>query len=596
VAETVERLLNEGVSVDNLIVVDNSEEPSRRDELAASLPRGTELLFVQNRGYGAAVNSGLDHFSGRNQSAPEYFLVATHETKPQPGAVSELVSAMDDTSVAVAGPTLVSGQDPLFVWSAGGFLSKKLHVPTHYHHRSGLQVLDGADEPQDRQWLDGAFLLYRWNDIVHHRVDESFFLYMEETDLHLRILKTGRRVVWVPRSQVWQDSQGIPPYYLARNLRLLFKKHESNLHGLAVAPLIVLKRVVGDVVRRRKFSSVLPSIKGLIAPLGIDTVSTSRSLRVINPLGAALRHYESEILSILGENGHHFSSSRILEPSANGGSALRWLRDYIHALLVARKANKSEFLLVLWPVLGYLDIVIFRMLGIKRARLVMHDPRPLVNARGYSVAARLLASKFAGSTALVAHSPKAVTVLEDDVPQFPITLLPHPILEPMAGSNMSGSLMPRIRVLGQYKRDRDLDALRAVGLALGGSARLEILGRGWPLVEGWQVAEGFVPEDELVTMFAESDAVVIPYKNFYQSGIAIRALEAGVPFVGPRDSVLADVVGRDSRLLVSDGDPSLWTEAIKYAVTDEGKAEARIAAARWRELSISAWTSWVEQS
>jgi hypothetical protein len=73
-------------------------------------------------------------------------------------------------------------------------------------------------------------------------------------------------------------------------------------------------------------------------------------------------------------------------------------------------------------------------------------------------------------------------------------------------------------------------------------------------------------------------------------------LEAGVPFVGPRDSVLGDVVGRDSRLLVSDGDPSLWTEAIKYAVTDEGKAEARIAAARWRELSISAWTSWVEQS
>ncbi len=592
VAESVARLLSEGINAENLIVVDNSEEPDRRHDLEASLPPSVAVLFVENKGYGAAVNTGLDHFAGSARPVPDFFLVATHETNPRPGALGELLTAMVDPKVAVAGPTLISGSEPEFVWSAGGYMSAATRVPSHYHHRASLQVLTGAQAPEERDWLDGAFLLYRWKDIIEHRVDESFFLYMEETDLHLRLGKAGRRVVWVPQARVWQDSNGIPPYFLARNLRLLFKRHESPLHLLAVVPAIVIKRVLGDIVKRRTFSTLLPSAKGLLAPLpGSEGTSKQRSLMVLNPLGAALKHYESEVLSVLGEKGRCETTS-ILEPSANGKSSYSWLYNYIRALVSVRKNSKSQELLVLWPVLGYWDIVIFWLLGIKRVSLIMHDPRPLVKARGYSSVARFIASTFRGSTVLVAHSPRAAGVLETDAPQLPVKLLPHPILLPILEGSTERRSKPVIRVLGQYKRDRDLRALRAIGIDLGSSAQLQIQGRGWPAVEGWDVVEGFVPEGQLVTMFAKSDALVIPYKNFYQSGIAIRALEAGVPFVGPRDSVLGDVLGPDSRLLVSGDDPSLWSEALQFAVTDEGKAEAEKAAFRWRDLSATAWSNW----
>ena len=295
---------------------------------------------------------------------------------------------------------------------------------------------------------------------------------------------------------------------------------------------------------------------------------------VLNPLGAALKHYEAEVLSVLGGKGRRIATTSILEPSASGKSPFSWLWDYVRALVSVRRNSKSQELLVLWPVLGYWDIVIFWFLGIKRTRLIMHDPRPLVRARGYSTVARFVASKMRSSTVLIAQSPKAARVMESDVPQFPVKLLPHPILVPILESNTDRRAKPLIRVLGQYKRDRDLQALRAIGADLGDSAQLQIQGRGWPAIEGWDVVEGFVPEDQLVTMFTQSDALVIPYKNFYQSGIAIRALEAGVPFVGPRDSVLGDVLGSGSRLLVSEDDPSCWSDALRFAVTDEGKAEA----------------------
>ncbi|MFJ6535583.1 glycosyltransferase [Paenarthrobacter sp. NPDC091711] len=591
VTESVDRLLSEGINAENLIVVDNSEEPERRHDLEASLPANVVVLFVENKGYGAAVNTGLDYFAGSARPVPDFFLVATHETNPRPGAVGELLTAMVDPRVAVAGPTLVSGNESEFVWSAGGYMSAVTRVPSHYHHRASLQVLHGAEVPEERDWLDGAFLLYRWKDIIEHRVDESFFLYMEETDLHLRLAKAGHRILWVPQARVWQDSNGIPPYFLARNLRLLFKRHESPLHLLAVVPAVVTKRVLGDVVKRRTLSTVLPSAKGLLATLPeTGNTSNQRSLMVLNPLGAALKHYETEVLSVVGDTGRLCATHTILEPSASGKSPFSWLFNYIRALVSVRKSSKFQELLVLWPVLGYWDIVIFRLLGIRRARLIMHDPRPLVKARGYSRVARFLASKLKGSTVLVAQSPRAARVLESDAPQLPVELLPHPMLVPIPEANTERRAVPLIRVLGQYKRDRDLQALRVIGIDLGGSAQLQIQGRGWPAVEGWDVIEGFVPEDQLVTMFAKSDALVIPYKNFYQSGIAIRALEAGVPFVGPRDSVLADVLGSESRLLVSDDNPSLWTEALQFAVTDEGKAEAERAAFRWRELSVTAWS------
>jgi hypothetical protein len=151
---------------------------------------------------------------------------------------------------------------------------------------------------------------------------------------------------------------------------------------------------------------------------------------------------------------------------------------------------------------------------------------------------------------------------------------------------------PVIRVLGQYKPDRDLDALSVVAESFGDSAVLEVHGRGWPTVDGWSVQSHFVSEPEMDELIASSNVVLISYGRFFQSGIAIRCLEHGTPVVGPAGSSLEDLYGSNSPLLVHDRYD--WPRAVAHAI-NRGRAEAVAAAGRWRSHAHAAWNEWTKR-
>lgn len=597
IAEAVRSLIRQGIAPENLVLIDNSEEPERRKELLSSIPDGVQICFESNGGYGAAVNAGIDFFDKSRKRRPEFLLVSTHETRPAAGSVGELLEALkNDPDVAVAGPTLISGTESEFIWSAGGYLAPVTHIPSHHLHREDLDALEERKSPEGRAWLDGAFLLYRWSDLSKFRMSEDFFLYMEETDLHLRFGKAGRKVLWVPSAQVWQDSGGIPPYYLARNLRLLFRKHEGVLRRFGVVPYAVCRRIAADIARRRDLSTLVPSVKGLLVRLPKHQKERAiASVEVINPLGAALRHYATEVESVLRDKSVRVETASVLEPSASGNSPVRWILDYVSALTNAKKTMRRSGaqLMVIWPVLGYWDIVLWRALGISSAALVMHDPHPLVKAVGYSRLAKMCASLVSANISVVAHSQRALAVIREEVPGIASHLIPHPILEPTVAQDSVATEPPIIRVFGQYKPDRDIESLEAIGRAFADAAELEVHGRGWPEINGWRVVPTFVEEARLSELMAESSVILIPYKNFFQSGIAIRSLELGVPFVGPKSSVLADMVDNGSSLLVEEGGAHLWVDAIVHAIKF-GKGEVADAGKRWRNLNVSAWSDWIE--
>ena len=143
-------------------------------------------------------------------------------------AVEKMVGALQsDSTIAVAGPLLfnsaTSGSE---IWSAGGRLSNVLKRPRHH-----IGVLDPRGAPLDRAWLDGAFTLYVTEVLEQQGLDESYFLYFEETDLHVRLRRIGRRVVVVPGAHASQRSNGIPPRLLGRNLFMFHSKLFSPWRG-----------------------------------------------------------------------------------------------------------------------------------------------------------------------------------------------------------------------------------------------------------------------------------------------------------------------------------------------------------------------------
>ncbi|MFC5676792.1 glycosyltransferase [Aeromicrobium endophyticum] len=598
VAGTVAALVGEGVLTSNLLVVDNSERPGDRPALEAGLPDGVEVVYETNRGYAAAINVAIDHFRAQHDRW-EFFLVATHEVRTRAGAVPELVRALKDTDdAAVAGPTLVTTDEAsgeTVVWSAGGYLSRWLQLPAHHSHRGRPEDLR-ATGPQARDWVDGAFVVYRWPDIRDNRPDEAFFLYMEETELHLRLRSRGRGTIWVPSAVVWQSSGGVPPFYFARNLRLLYKRRAATARSAAI-PLVLARRAAADIIKRRDLTSVGPLLRGYVdRPLPGRQVSHEVPyVAVVNPLGGALAHYAAELSDTLGAGGVRSEIFSTDEPSASSKSRLRWVRDYLSLLLSARSSvraqRSSARVIVTWPVLGYLDLLVLRVVT-GRASIVIHDPDPLVGAVGYGRTSRRLATAFARRVGVIAHSSQAQDVLADHLPRFRSELLPHPMLERVR-ADRADHVRPAIRVLGQYKRDRDVEALERIAQQIGADARLEIVGRGWPDVQGWTVDARFVPEAELDHLIADAQVVVIPYRRFFQSGIALRCLEQSTLVVGPSGTSLDDLLGTGSPLLVDTDEPDGWTRAIRRGLDmDDSYAEGL--AARWRSRAVADWSRWAD--
>lgn len=241
VIQTVSALESSGIAPTGILVVDNSGD----DEVVRRLEeRGTTAIQTANRGYAAAAHVGLEELRRSGRLRP-FTLIATHEVLPEAGAVRELRDVIaSDESIAVAGPTLLHGA-PARTWSKGGRLSPVLRLPSHHRDDSG------AGRSVDRDWLDGAFTLYRTTDLETHRLDEVYFLYFEETDLHTRLRRAGKRVVWVPGAAVQQESSGTPPRLIGRNLFLFHHKLFTDMSGRCAVGVQFARAVAKGVLRRQ---------------------------------------------------------------------------------------------------------------------------------------------------------------------------------------------------------------------------------------------------------------------------------------------------------------------------------------------------------
>ena len=114
------------------------------------------------------------------------------------------------------------------------------------------------------------------------------------------------------------------------------------------------------------------------------------------------------------------------------------------------------------------------------------------------------------------------------------------------------------------------------------------MGRGWPQVTGWDVDARFLSEAEVTAALSSAECLVLPYSLYFQSDVAVRALESMTPVVGVRHPFLEDLLGPDWPGLVDDGD---WAAAVARAVLVPGPD---LDALRWRawDRCVAAWQGW----
>lgn len=292
-----------------------------------------------------------------------------------------------------------------------------------------------------------------------------------------------------------------------------------------------------------------------------------------NPLPGALHHYEVELnetLRRVGMDLQRLETSPIEGASGVGGKS----KMLTNALANVRRTRRDAVLsnIQIWPSLGLAELPLWRGSDDHRHFVVLHDPTPLRRQVGFDRISRWAAARARGVKLprVIVHSDDAENVARPLLPGFEIIKLRHPVLTEVR--HPSPPAQPSVLVAGQYKPTRDLRLLEELGPLLLESGILgRIVGRGWPPLRGWEVDSRFVEESELDQLLGSASAVLLPYQKYFQSGIGLRALEQGTPFITGRTSFAMDVLGHDSKLIYDHESPSSVRDAVVAAIQSKEK-------------------------
>jgi N-acetylglucosaminyl-diphospho-decaprenol L-rhamnosyltransferase len=184
-----------------ITVVDNGSVDGTEAMVSGDFPSVSLVRNDTNRGFAASANAGFRHSSG------DFILFLNSDTLLIEGEAVKMVRHMKDNDhVGIMGPQLVypdmrsqrsSARTPSILFEL---------FPRSLVER----LLDGAraenrpaDDPREVDSLIGAAIMVRREALEEvGGFDERFFFFLEETDLCVRMGRSGHRIVLFPGAKV----------------------------------------------------------------------------------------------------------------------------------------------------------------------------------------------------------------------------------------------------------------------------------------------------------------------------------------------------------------------------------------------------------
>jgi len=265
----------------HLVVVDNASSDDTVEVARTLAPDATVLQTGRNAGYAAGVNAAV----AATPDSPAV-LVLNPDVRLEPGCLATLLAALDEPGTGIAVPRLsdadgrlihsmrrrptllrayadaVVGATVAGRWPA---LGEVVTDAERYEHDARPDWAEGSTQLVSRACLDACG---PW--------DESYFLYSEETDFHLRAGRLGHGVRYVAAAgaQHLEGGSGTSPrlwaLLTANRLRLfsrLFPRPQAALYWLALLLRESTRALRGDAIARAAVRTLVrPSL--LRAPRG----------------------------------------------------------------------------------------------------------------------------------------------------------------------------------------------------------------------------------------------------------------------------------------------------------------------------------------
>ena len=235
-------------------VVDNASTDGTVSLLRALYPQVHVIANVENYGFAAANNQGM---RAASEEKPRYYFLLNPDTFVRPGAIEELVRALDERPKAgIAGARLIYG-DGRFQHSAfyfpglGQLMFDLMPMPSRlYESRFNGRYARRRFSPRRNPFkVDhplGATMMVR-ADVAEttHGFDESFHMYCEEIDWSWRVREAGWEIYAVPSAEVihygGESTSQVPAdsvVNLWRSRAMLYQKHHGRFRYALASRLV----------------------------------------------------------------------------------------------------------------------------------------------------------------------------------------------------------------------------------------------------------------------------------------------------------------------------------------------------------------------
>ena len=188
-----------------VIVVDNNSTDGSGEMVSAEFPTVRLLANADNEGFARANNRGFDASQGDN------LLFLNSDTIIRNNAITYLSDYLQKHSkVGVVGPKLLTPEGiptqsyQRFMDIGKVFLGARRlrHIINIDNHRLNYPRYQFTAD-QEVEWISGAALAIKRN--VFQRIgkwDEHYFMYYEDMDLCLQVMRAGYKVMYHPAAEV----------------------------------------------------------------------------------------------------------------------------------------------------------------------------------------------------------------------------------------------------------------------------------------------------------------------------------------------------------------------------------------------------------